>query len=194
MSVRAVGFRRRLQSFPLEPRQDKAVDRVLRPAACRGLPAAPAGRGGINDQCFCHVAPCAIHRVSSSISRSVSLARAGICGGIRRRQIIGSHAADEFALGRVPGHDREVAAQVALGARFRIQPQLALALALIGPVARVAAVGENRPDIAIEFDGVGLGRAAAQPRVASRAIRQRIQSPLISLDSTPRLLHRVGEP
>ena len=105
----------------------------------------------MNDQCFCHVAPCAIQRVSKSISRSLSRAAPAHAGGIRCAWLSARDAPDQFALRRIAGNDGEMPAQIGFRARFRIQAQLALALRRIRAVARIAAVGENRPDIAVEL-------------------------------------------
>src|SRR5690242_20400254 len=55
-------------------------------------------------------------------------------------------------------------AQIGPGAGFGIEPEFALALGLVGPMASVAAVGEDRPDVAIEFDARGRGRANTRGR------------------------------
>src|SRR5262249_54697313 len=73
-------------------------------------------------------------------------------------QILGSHTLDEFALGHVSRQNSEVASQIAFSRRFCVQPQLAFSHPFIGPVTRIAFVGENRPDIAIELDCSDLSR------------------------------------
>ena len=57
-----------------------------------------------------------------------------------------------------------MAAEIALSANLCIEPQFALALALIRPMARIAAVGKNRPDIPIELDSLSLSYSGSAAR------------------------------
>ena len=60
-------------------------------------------------------------------------------------------------------HDREAAlGKFDPGAGFRIEAQFGLALGHIGTVAGKAVVGENRADIAIEFDLLAEQRSGSQ--------------------------------
>ena len=87
--------------------------------------------GGRKDQCFCQGAPCAIQRVSRSISPIRKLGRSGVGGRHAARGVIGGDASNELARARVAGNDCEVTAKIAFRNRFDIESQLALALVRI---------------------------------------------------------------
>ena len=96
--------------------------------------------GGRNDQCFCHFAPCSIQRRKSSICAAVSFLPA-----LDRRHalvvIVGGQPLKQLALRRIAGNERlSPIAQVGESARLGIEPQLGLALALVGAVALVAVI------------------------------------------------------
>ena len=79
--------------------------------------------------------------------------------GLRRRHAESrpgmGDARDELARRRIPWDDRSVPAEV-LGRRFeRIEPEVRLGVARIGPVALEAAVREDRLDVAREVDAGG---------------------------------------
>jgi hypothetical protein len=52
---------------------------------------------------------------------------------------------------RVSGHDRRATIAQAEHARLVIQPQISFATLFVGPVAREAMVGQDRPDIPPEI-------------------------------------------
>jgi len=58
----------------------------------------------------------------------------------------------KFALREIGWNERVMTTEVGTGSRFGVQSQIGLALRLIGPVALIADIGKNRPDVAIEFD------------------------------------------
>ena len=78
-------------------------------------------------------------------------------GGITSSASSLSTRADQLALVRLARHDR-------LGGQRRgplVEPQLGLAPVLVGAVARVAVVREDRPDVPVELDPGALGGPAA---------------------------------
>src|SRR5207245_9434208 len=78
------------------------------------------------------------------------------------RGIRGCDAADHFAGRRIARHDSEMAAQILFRSGFGVKPQLALSISLVRPVAGVALVGKDRPDVAVELDLLRLGPALCQ--------------------------------
>ena len=150
---RRVGFGRRRQSLAVEPLQHKRVHRIadpLRLADARRL--APLGRnegpvllpdGALGDP------------VADQADFALAQRYAGVDGGHAQRLVLRGDAPHHLALAGIAGHDGEVAAQICLGAGLVIESQLALAIALVGAVAGIALVGENRPDVAIEFHRSG---------------------------------------
>ena len=84
--------------------------------------------------------------------------------GLRRRHhavgIGGDDAGDEFAGPRIPGHDRPRAAlQFRAGLLGDVEPQARLPLGGVGTMAGEAAVGQDRPDVAVERDPRRLPRS-----------------------------------
>ena len=82
-------------------------------------------------------------------------------GGIRSDGVLGRDPAVELAGLEVAGHDRAAAVAIGLGRRLLIEPQVGLALAGVGPVALVAVVREDRPDVAVELDRLGAAGPVA---------------------------------
>lgn len=77
---------------------------------------------------------------------------------VRRRHAVvvaAGDAGDDFACLGITGSDRAVAVAVRNGRIADIQPEVGFACAGIGAMTGEAAVREDRPDIAIELDGVG---------------------------------------
>ena len=70
------------------------------------------------------------------------------------------HSANQFARFRFAWHDRNRAGLQFAGRDFGIiEPQAGFAFSVVGTVAGIAFVGQNRPDVAIEVDRLlGNGR------------------------------------
>ena len=84
--------------------------------------------------------------------------------------IIGNDAAVDFALRRVTRHDCFAPlAQIDLRAIFRVKSQFAFAIRSIGPMAGVALVGKDGPNVAVELDGGILGSRAGQKQDADES-------------------------
>ena len=84
--------------------------------------------------------------------------------GIGRRHadrgVGGSDAPDEFAPLRIARHDGEAAlGEFDAGAGFRVEAQFGFPLGGIRTVAGKALIGEDRADIAIEFDLLAAERS-----------------------------------
>ena len=78
-------------------------------------------------------------------------------------RVIGGDAIDEFALVRVPGTmARAPPFNFRARIRLAIQPQLRLARGAVRPVALIAVIGKNGPDVAIETQRRGGDRGGKQ--------------------------------
>ena len=68
---------------------------------------------------------------------------------------------DQLAGFELAGDNRESPPQIRFGAFFIVQTKIAQPLRLVGPMAGVALVGKDGPDVAVEIDrraGLVLGR------------------------------------
>ena len=66
---------------------------------------------------------------------------------------MGRDPADEFAPVRIAGENGKVIVELRLRARLHVEAEIGLAVRLVGPVAGVADVRKNRPNVAVELDG-----------------------------------------
>ena len=111
------------------------------------------GLGGMNAQCFCHLAPCSIHSPKQARSRLASACQTGSTPAAFACGVGGGNPPDQLALRGIAGHDGHVTAEV--GWPPPRSRSGASSTGAPGTVAGVALVRENRPDVAIELDGPG---------------------------------------
>ncbi len=74
------------------------------------------------------------------------------------RRVVVDHARDQLALAGPAGLDRWPRIAAGQGVRFAVEPQAGFPL--LGPVALVAVVGQDRPDVAGEIDPILGARRA----------------------------------
>ena len=115
----------------------------------------------MNAQCPFHTAPCSIQRRISATWAGVSGLPA-FGGGIRVSGSSEVIRSAELALVRLARDDDRRAVGRAEQSLAGVEPQVGLALVGVRPVALVARLGEDRPDVAVEVD-VGPGRRRPAP-------------------------------
>ena len=156
---RLVGLGGGVKSLAFEPGENEAVDGIAHPLLVanrgiwrppgrderpEGLPAGPLRDPAANPFDFG-----GLQRGASGIGRRHA-----------DRGVRGSHAPDEFAPLRIARHDGEAAlGEFDPGAGFGVEAQFGLPLGGIRTVAGKALIGENRADIAIEFDLLAAERS-----------------------------------
>src|SRR5207249_11562319 len=93
--------------------------------------------------------------------RDFALAQPAAGFGLRHpfRFVLRRDAAEQLALLRLAWHDHRAIFPLGKCSLFSVEPEVRLSLGLVRPVAIEAVVGEDRPDIAVELDGLrqGLG-------------------------------------
>ena len=98
-----------------------------------------------------------------AICASVSVVPA--CGGgMRVAGFGGADARKEAALRRIAGSDDVIAAAIGAEAVLGVEPEVGDAPLVVGAVAGEAVVRENRPDVAVEIDGLVGGQTHAGQR------------------------------
>ena len=180
---RPVGLARRRQPVGLEPPEHEVVDGVARPLGVgHRRHGGPLGRGE-------RPVRLPLGPLVDPQPQGLDLVRAqrvlvgarhdrGVQAqpvGHAHHRVGGAHPVDEQAVGGVAGHDDRPAELAAFreGPIRDVEPQAALAPLPVGPVAREAVLGQDRPDLAGEVDDalghgrhVGLGELGA-PRGAA---------------------------
>ena len=147
----------------LAPRARRARSGRSRCAASRACATAgTAGvRGGTNDQCGFHSAPCSIQRTSVAFSTSVER-QLRVGRRHHHRRVGAEDAADQLALGRAARHDGAMARwqrgqRRSPACRGAGRP----CVAVVRAVALEAAVREDRLDVEVEVDASGTPATAA---------------------------------
>src|SRR5207253_472716 len=92
---------------------------------------------------------------------------------------------------RLARHDHLVAAVVGESALFRVQAQLGLPLVLVGTVAGETVIGEDRPYVAIEFDGATVRIGGKARKTKERACGNKKEETRASCTSHA-ILSRAG--
>ena len=149
-----VGLGRRGQPLGLEPRENEAVDGVARPRLVGHR------RGRVLGDGFERPVLVPRRALVDPAGQHVDLpGRQPLVGQRRGRHpqpFVGvGDALVQQARPGVAGHDGGTARARPERPVPRVEPQPRLARALVGPVAREAVVGQNRPHVALEVDGGG---------------------------------------
>ena len=154
-----VGLGRGRQPLGLEPREDEPVDRVARPRLV-----GHRGRRVIGDGLERPVLVPGRALVDPARQHVDLRGRQPLVGQRRGRHaqaLVGvGDALVQHARPGVAGHDGGAPRARSERTLLRVEAQPRLAGALVGPMAREAVVGQDRPHVALEVDGGGRGRRA----------------------------------
>ncbi len=160
---RAIGLGHGAQALGLQPGQHEMIDRVAGPRPVTHFRRWDARRQRVRPVAL----PLRPLRDPSAEERD--LLRVQRLPELRRRHdlvgIAGGDAADQLAVIDPGGDDRRAALAIAERVFFPVEPQIGFPRLLVGPVAGVAVLGQDRPDLAVEVDGA-LARARVQPDAA----------------------------
>src|SRR5262249_13150425 len=149
----SVRFRRRGKTFALETSQDEVVNRIAWPA---GILDHGHRRALWRDQGPVFLPPGALlDPAPDQLDLLGSELASGAGGGHALGGIIGGDAQVNLGLVRLAGDEGTVAVTVAEGALLCVQPEVCLALRLVGTVTPKANIRQDRADIAVELDRRG---------------------------------------
>ena len=146
------------------------IDPILRPIAvlqCRQLRTGRRNEGPVR---------LPLRPLRDPTTNCFDLLRRQLLTAARRRHSLvvarGRDASEQFAFRRIARHEPTMSVAVLEDLRIIIEPQLSLALFRIGAVTLKTGVGQDRPDIAIEYQRL-IGRLRGGERRADQQQSQR---------------------